>query len=116
MSTGVGAACVCDQPDARFDCFDSKAVGTDPTEGRYAEVSLLRCRHCSRRWLRYAVEYESFSRSGRWARGLISEQDAKTITPETAAAFLAGLPWHLYGGSYFDGASGRRSGCMSWSP
>jgi hypothetical protein len=109
-------ACVCGQPQATHDCFDNKAVGVDPTEGRYAEVSLRRCRRCSRLWLRYFVEYESFSRSGRWARGLISERDAETITPEAAAPYLARLPWYLYGGSYFDGVPGRRSGGMIWGP
>lgn len=62
------------------------------------------------------MEYEAFSRSGRWARGLISESDMQTITPQTAVAHLNGLEWYLYGGSYFDGISGRRTGPMRWEP
>ena len=67
--------------------------------GRFADATLNRCRSCGRLWLRYLVEYEVFSRSGRWARGLISDEAAQTITPETAAPFLNGLDWYLYGGS-----------------
>lgn len=109
-------ACICERPEATFDAFDEEEVGIDPTEGRYADVSLLRCRRCGQRWLRYFVEYESFSCSGRWARGPISERDAATITPEASAAYLAGLAWHLYGGSYFRGVQGLRSGEMTWGP
>jgi hypothetical protein len=108
--------CVCEQGGARFTEFESRDVGRDETEGRFADVTLNRCRTCGRTWLRYLVEYEAFSRSGRWARGLISEADANTITSETAVAHLNGLEWYLYGGSYFDGISGRRSGPMRWGP
>ena len=108
--------CVCEQGGARFTEFESRDVGRDETEGRFADVTLNRCRTCGRTWLRYLVEYEAFSRSGRWARGLISEADANTVTPETAVAHLNGLEWYLYGGSYFDGISGRRSGPMRWGP
>ena len=108
--------CVCEQGGARFTEFESRDVGCDETEGRFAEVTLNRCRTCGRTWLRYLVEYEAFSRSGRWARGLINDDAAKTITPETAVAHLDGLEWYLYGGSYFDGISGRRSGPMRWGP
>ena len=70
--------------------------------------------HCQRLWLRYFVEYEAFSRSGRWARGLISEAEAEVIAPEDAPAHLERLPSYLYGGSYFDGQAGVRSGWMRW--
>ncbi len=40
-------------------------------------MRIARCLHCDRLWLRYAVEYEGFSHSGRWARGLITADDAK---------------------------------------
>jgi hypothetical protein len=108
--------CVCEHGGARFTEFESRDVGCDETEGRFAAVTLNRCRTCGRTWLRYLVEYEAFSRSGRWARGLINDDAAKTITPETAVAHLDGLEWYLYGGSYFDGISGRRSGPMRWGP
>lgn len=74
-----------------------------------------RCVHCQRLWLRYAVEYEGFSRSGRWARGLISETEAEVIEPAGAPGHLEQLPSYLYGGSYFDGKCGEHSGAMSWS-
>ena len=108
--------CVCEQGDAQFTEFESRDVGCDETEGRFADVTLNRCRTCGRTWLLYLVEYEFFSRSGRWARGLIDDDAIKTITPETAVAHLNALEWYLYGGSYFDGISGRRTGPMRWGP
>lgn len=73
-----------------------------------------RCVHCQRLWLHYFVEYESFSRSGRWARGLISAAEAEVIAPADAVAHLERLPRYLYGGSYFDGLAGVRTGWMYW--
>ncbi|MDP3172822.1 MAG: hypothetical protein Q8M88_00115 [Phenylobacterium sp.] len=106
--------CACEEAAAQYTQFDSYGGGgCDETDGRYADVGLLRCRTCRRLWLRYFVEYEAFTQSGRWARGLISEAAAATITPETALAHLDGLEWYLYGGSYY-GSSGRRRGAMHW--
>jgi hypothetical protein len=106
--------CACEQGSAPYRQFKSRALGCDKTEGRFAEVTLDRCKTCGRQWLHYLVEYEAISRSGRWARGLISDDAAHTITPEAAVPYLHGLDWYLYGGSYFDGITGRRSGPMRW--
>jgi hypothetical protein len=96
--------------------FERTVLGSDPTDGRYADVAINRCRTCTRTWLQYQVEYEAFSRSGRWARGVVTREQASAVTPETAADLLHGLPWYLYGGSYFDGVAGRKTGPMRWAP
>jgi hypothetical protein len=108
------SGCICEQASAQFTQFESSYIGCDETEGRYADVTLNRCRTCGRAWLHYFVEYEAFSRSGRWARGLISEAAAEAMVPEKAVDHLNGLEWYLYGGSYFDGIGGRRRGPMHW--
>ena len=43
-------------------------------------------------------------------------QIRRSSTPEKAVNHLNGLEWYLYGGSYFDGIVGRRSGPMRWGP
>jgi hypothetical protein len=116
MSPQPVDGCVCLDAGAPFNTFETRALGCDETDGRFGQATLDRCRRCGRIWLRYVVEYEAFSRSGRWARGLIREDDVETLTPETALGRLHGLAWYLYGGSYFNGASGRRSGPMPWGP
>jgi hypothetical protein len=84
------------------------------TNGRYADVEITACVTCSQLWLRYFVEYEAFTSSGRWARGMIDVEAAKSIKPEEAPDFLARLPAYLFGGSFFDGKSGVRAGPMHW--
>jgi len=106
--------CGCENATAPYTHFTTREVGRDDTEGRFADVDIEQCVVCGRHWLRYHVEHEAFSRSGRWARGLVSADLAATITPEEAAPYLHSLDWYLYGGSYFGGTSGRRRGPMNW--
>jgi hypothetical protein len=107
--------CACCVPNAHFTLLPTvHDVGTDLTDGRYAEVEVGECTACGLLWLRYFVEYEAFSNSGRWARGIIGRIEAEQMTPERAQAYLESLPAYLYGGSYFDGKSGWRTGWMHW--
>lgn len=106
--------CRCERGDAPHTVFETTPVGVDDTEGRFADVTVQRCRDCERYWLRYQVEYEAFSRSGRWARGLIDRPTLKLIAPEAAVGHLHGLDAYLYGGSRFDGEWGWKSGPMGW--
>jgi len=86
-------SCVCLTEGFRAARFERRELpGIDPTRGRYADVAVDRCLTCGRSWLHYHFEFESFSRSGRWYRGLITPAVASTVTPETAAAVLEGLP------------------------
>jgi hypothetical protein len=78
----------------------------------FGEVSLLVCSVCGRHWLRYYLEDEAFSRSGRWYLGAITVEQAATMTAATSRASLEALPWYYYGGSYFVGRVGRGSGAI----
>jgi len=89
---------------------DERHIGTDRTNGRFADVTVKRCAACRRLWLRYQVEYESTSHSGRWAEGIVDEATATRITPENAANVLSSLPWQIYGGSWFGHAGEKREG------
>ena len=108
------ASCNCESPDARYQQFRSwRILPCDDTDGRFGDVSILECIDCRQLWLRYAVEYEGFSNSGRWARGKIEDARARGIRSGEAVDFLAGLPSYLYGGSRF-GKAGTGSGAMNW--
>lgn len=93
--------CTCEKPPFNYTDFRQSELGTDPTNGRYAEVSILQCRLCQRIWIHYLVEYEHFSHSGRWYRGIVAKKDLSGITPENALEYLENLEWYLYGGSFF---------------
>jgi hypothetical protein len=77
-----------------------------------ADVALLLCSRCGRRWLRYHLELEAFSRSGRWYLGVITAQQSSSLTAASARSTLEALPWYWYGGSYFEGRVGRGSGAI----
>ena len=89
-----------------------KYLGTDPSNGRFGEVHIVRCNLCGRYWLRYSVEYEGFTASGRYFMGLIAPDVADALRPDQAIEFLGSLDWHLYGGSYF-GRKGKSSGSIN---
>jgi hypothetical protein len=79
----------------------------------FAQVSLLRCPVCGQHWLRYHYEMEAFTASGRWYLGAIPAEQAELLIAEDARSMLESLSWYFYGGSYFDGRSGRASGSLA---
>jgi len=82
--------------------YSENFVGIDETNGRFGEVTIQQCKSCNSFWIRYFVEYESFSKSGRWFTGIIKkENDIKEITPENSVEYIESLDWYFYGGSYF---------------
>jgi hypothetical protein len=83
--------------------IEERNLGVDDTEGRFADVTLVRCALCRRLWLRHFYEIEGFSRSGRWAEALIDDVTAATITPRGALKFIETRPFRVVGGSYYDG-------------
>jgi hypothetical protein len=85
-------------------------AGVDTTNGRYGQVEIWQCRICGRLWLRYAVEYEAYSSSGRYFMGLITPEAANALSADGGVEYLNSLEWHLYGGSYFGGEKGRSTG------
>ncbi len=104
------APCPCLTPPLAHDAYSEQPVGIDETAGRFGEVSICRCKHCAQPWLRYFVEYEGFTASGRYFLGAISEQIAATVTPESAPEILASLPSYWRFGSYFGSRQGLSSG------
>ena len=108
MGASVTSECRCRTPPFRATDFDAEVVGVDVTNNRFGEVSVDTCRCCGSKWLTYFVEYEGFTESGRYCRGLVSPEALQGLTPERAVAVLQGLDWHFRGGSYFR-TSGERS-------
>jgi len=92
--------CKCEQPPLDHKDFVSTYLGQDKTKGRFADVTIEQCLTCKRNWVRYFVEFESFSSSGRWYRGILIDSDVN-ITPENAVSYLESLDWYIKGGSYF---------------
>ena len=83
-----------------------KDLGMDQN---FAEVALLVCPVCGTRWLRYFYEEEAFTASGRWYLGAVTSEQAAHLTAAAAKATLDSLDWYYFGGSYFNGKSGRFS-------
>lgn len=100
-------------PPFDFMDYDSEPLGIDDTNGRFGEVSVETCKACGRKWLHYLVEYEALSNSGRWYRGLVTAEMLRGLKPESAVALLESLPWHFYGGSYFQ-TTGRKGSGRVW--
>lgn len=80
------------------------------TDDDFGEASVLACPACGQRWLRYHYEVEAFSRSGRWYLGAVSADDLGRLNAANARETLERLAWYYYGGSYFDGVTGKTSG------
>ena len=101
-------SCSCYNPQAHFTVFDEESIGTEAEH--YGDVSLLTCKHCQKIWLRFLLEYEFQTMAGRYYRGLIDENIAGQVTPDTAAVILESLDWCFFGGSWFNHAGQRSQG------
>lgn len=99
-----GFPCECLKPVLGRCEYDGRELGIDHTHGRFGEVWLYTCPHCTRIWLFYRVEYEAFTASGRWYRAIVSKETADTVTPATAADAIAGSDYKIRGGSFFNTA------------
>ena len=102
--------CSCKTPPFYYLDFKNCEVGIDNSFGHYCDVSIEKCNKCNRLWLRYFMEEEWHSKSGRWFRGMISEEEAKNIQPETALGLLEKMDFVIYGGSYFDSTGMKGNG------
>jgi hypothetical protein len=105
--------CVCFKPAYDYRDYVMRSIGIDPTNHRFGDVSILICQHCGAKWLFYQVEYEAFTASGRWFRGLLTDDAQAAITPPDAIPLLEQLPWYFAGGSYFQTIGKRSSGKIS---
>ena len=82
----------------------------------FAEISLLRCPDCARRWLRYLYQLEATTGSGRWYLGLMPPGATALPAAADAKQILESLDWYFYGGSYYQGNIGRKSGAIILTP
>ncbi len=85
-------------------------------DNRYGEVSIHLAPECGHHWLRYYYVVEAFTASGRFYLGLITPEQATSLTAAEAISALEAMPWYYYGGSYFDGRSGKASGPIYLNP
>jgi hypothetical protein len=91
-------ACPCLGADTHFCGFDTKPIGVDD---QYGEISIWICKKCGRNWLRYFIEYEYLTASGRVFTGVISPEAAAKVKAETAVDLFASMEWYFRGGSAF---------------
>lgn len=93
--------CACEELPPNYKNYISSYLGQDKTNGRYGDVTIEKCKHCNRNWVKYFVEFESFSESGRFYKGIVDDKDFPKLTAKNAIKYIENLEWYIYGGSYF---------------
>jgi len=88
--------CACEKHDLIESEYRTSNIGTDFTDGRNAEVSIIQCKLCQRIWLKYSIETENFPELGRWYKGIIAKKEVAGMRPENALQHLENLEWYLY--------------------
>ncbi|NND82913.1 MAG: hypothetical protein HKN50_10840 [Gammaproteobacteria bacterium] len=106
-------SCRCSEPPFYYKDYESKDIGVDPNDPKFGEVSMDLCRSCDKLWLKYHIEWDGYSRSGRWYRGEVTPEQAEGITPQKAAELLKMAEWHFKGGSYYKSGGIRVQGGAS---
>jgi len=93
-----------------FKDFNTNFIGIDDN---YGEVYILTCKYCRKLWLKYYTVNENCSESGRWFRGIISQEIANNIEISNTLKILENLDWYIYGGSYYKKNFGISKGCIN---
>lgn len=95
-------------------CYDQmpagsskQELGIDETNGRYGEVTVSTCIVCGRRWLFYFAEYEGFTASQRWIRGILPASQGVPFPPQQAVPILNKMKWYFYRFSQGETQCGR---------
>jgi len=99
-------ACGC--AEGKFDegDYETRSLGND----RYhAEASLMKCRGCGKRFLKYSYEEEGFDGSRRWWCGEVTSEQAAKVSAETAGEVLGRIKGWWKGGPHW-GATTKGSG------
>jgi transposase-like protein len=94
--------CPCKAPQCNAENFNFSFWATDTTNNRFAEISIYTCKHCNSQWVHYFVEYEAYSKSGRWYRCRITPLQLQQLTANNTVDFLEQAADYFYGGSYFN--------------
>ena len=102
--------CICADEQCSMVACDISAIGYERTDSVVRHVDLCQCRLCGSSWLKFRLEDESSPGWNRWYRGFIDAEEATELDFATALEFLAGLPWHFYGGAYYRSTGERSSG------
>lgn len=91
--------CTCQNPPFYYLDFDEIDLGWDP---RYGEVSIQTCKKCGTKWVKYLIEEEHHSKSGRWWRAQISNEDNLALTAGNAKEYVERQEWCFVGGSFYE--------------
>jgi len=95
--------CKCHQPPFDYEDYERIELGYDRT---HSEVSMARCKYCGTYWLKYLIEEEHYTSSGRWWRVVVPEAEKDSVTAANARTFIERQASGFYGGSYFS-STGR---------
>ena len=92
--------CKCETPPFYYADFHSAELGVG---SHYADVTIQTCKKCGKKWLKFLIEEEHYTKSGRWWRAPVEPEKLSSITAENAKQFIESLDWCFVGGSYYDG-------------
>ena len=92
--------CICHNPPFKAVSFQINSLGSDHN---FADITQEMCNKCGQGWIKYFLEDEGFSNSGRWWR--VPFSDACPSFSE-AKSFIEKQTWCWVGGSYYDSAAG----------
>lgn len=94
-------SCACEKHDLIESEYRTSIVGTDSTNDKNAEVSIIQCKLCQRIWLKYSVESEKYPELSKWFKGIIAKKEVAEMKPENAVEYLENLSWYICGGNFF---------------
>ena len=88
--------CKCEKPPFHYLNFERNELGYDVSGGEVAEEI---CNECGTKWLVYLLEEPHYTKSGRWWRIKVTNEE---YTKETVKEIIESKEWCFVGGSFYD--------------
>lgn len=96
--------CQCDRPPFHFTNFKTVELGEDSFG---AEIAIDTCNICGLSWVNCLIEEPHYSKSGRWWRAVLPNENRTMLSAENARAFVEQQGACFVGGSYFNSTGYR---------
>ena len=90
--------CVCQLPPFDYRDYEREDLGSDSMN---ADIYIDTCKNCGTRWVVYLIEWPHFSKSTRWYRAPVRDDEILALCTKNAKDYIERQEWCFAGGDFY---------------